>query len=81
MKRDPPGLSLKELEFRALLADGPKYALWARRVREQWERDNIVWLHGYLDGVAVWKVEKPPSHVQTRPDLASNALRIAQKEK
>lgn len=79
--KDPPGLSRAELEFRALLRNGPEYAIWARRVREQWERANIVWHHGFIDGQAIWKVERPPDNVQTRSELAVNALVAGEKRK
>jgi hypothetical protein len=29
-------------------------------VRLAWERENVVWLHGYEGGKPVWKSERPP---------------------
>lgn len=56
---DPP--SKAEKAFIALQADPQAYAAWATKVRADWERDNVLWMHGFRDGKAVWKQGRPPA--------------------
>jgi hypothetical protein len=58
MTDDPP--SPAEREFLKLLADRAAYAAWAAATVLAWERDHVVWFHGYRNGVAVWRPERPP---------------------
>jgi hypothetical protein len=53
-------LSDAELAFRRLVADRAAYAAWAAAAVLAWERDHVVWFHGYRNGVAVWRPERPP---------------------
>lgn len=53
-------LSPAELAFRQLLSRPAEYARWAAGVRLAWERQNVVWLHGYHNGQPVWRRERPP---------------------
>lgn len=55
---EPP--SAVELAFCAAVGSA-SYAERASEAREAWERDNVVWFHGFADGRAVWKVERPPT--------------------
>lgn len=54
-----------ELEHWRLTANPRASAAYAREAREAWERDNVVWFHGFADGRAVWRAERPP------PDASS----------
>lgn len=50
-----------ELAFVVLVHHLPAdYAEAARAARAAWELDNVVWLHGFADGRAVWRAERPP---------------------
>lgn len=63
-------LTEKERAFRALISGvevypgridvNPDYSAWAAKVRARWEREHILWFHGYHRGRAIWRPEKPP---------------------
>lgn len=63
-------LSEAELDFRDLISNPERreeYLAWSEGVRLRWERANVVWLHGYKDGKAVWKRERPPPEKEDEP--------------
>lgn len=55
---DPP--SPAEVAFLELLSRPAAYAVWAAGVRLEWELANVVWFHGYRNGKAVWRRNRPP---------------------
>jgi hypothetical protein len=56
----PDDLSPAEIAFRELLARPASFAQWAAGVRRAWERENVLWFHGFSNGKPVWKVDRPP---------------------
>lgn len=52
-------LSPAEQAFRDLLSRPAAYAAWANARRLEWERENVVWFHGFKDGAAIWRPERP----------------------
>ena len=54
-------LSPAERKFLELVSRPAAFAAWAREARLAWERDNVVWFHGFENGAAVWRRERPPA--------------------
>lgn len=57
------GLSEGDRDFRDLVSNPARraeYLAWSEGVRLAWERQNVVWLHGFKDGKPVWRRERPP---------------------
>lgn len=59
-RTEPVDLSPAERNFLALVADRAAFAAWAAAVVLAWEREHVVWFHGYRNGAAVWLRERPP---------------------
>jgi hypothetical protein len=68
----------RELAFRRMLQNPAELAAWAAGVREQWERARgVEWLHGYRDGVQVWRPRRPPPDLDHSPQFRFNPKRAA----
>lgn len=59
-------LSPAEVAFRALLGDPHAYATWAAEVRLAWERENVLWFQGTVDGQPVFTVSRVPDAEEQR---------------
>jgi hypothetical protein len=59
-RRRHGGRSPAEAEWLLLLRSPNAYAAHVDQVRRAWEAENVVWFHGYRNGKAVWKPERPP---------------------
>ena len=58
-------LSAAELSFRSLLANPREYAIWARKVRREWEQRSICWWHHELGR---WLMQPPRTRDGRPPD-------------
>lgn len=54
------GRSPAEVAWLKLLQHPQAYAEHVDRVRRRWEAENVVWFHGYRNGKAIWRRERPP---------------------
>lgn len=67
--RRPPrtdDLTPAELAFRRLLADRHAYARWAAERVAEWERENVLWFQGTVDGQPVYTVSRNPDVSEQR---------------
>lgn len=82
---DEAPLTEAELAFRHLIAGEvvgervevrAEFHRWSESVRLAWERENVVWLHGYHDGKPVWRRERPPPEHSSAKDKPANVPRF-----
>lgn len=62
---------MTEEKFREMLADPERFSAFAAKCRREWELKNVVWFHGFANGKAIWKRERPPAEVVADPDKAA----------